>query len=148
MSNATKDSIIFNICVNYISSDKLFIYDYGTDYEELKEDLQLLYDGSQSLSLANSYCMDLLRAYMCNYVYPGCSYVTGLPQGICKEECSRYVLDSGCPGFAAVEGVSNSLQRLSFTRQCDDTLIFLRDYDINTESIGRGDCFNITGKTY
>lgn len=148
VSDAIKDSLIFDVCITYIASDKWFIYDYGIDYEELKEDLELINAGSKTLSLATPYCKDLLRAYLCNYVYPGCSNVTGLPQGICKEDCRRYVLSDACIGFSVLEQVTHSIGRLTFTRQCDNTLLLLQDYDINTGNIDHSDCFNITGKPY
>ena len=91
--------------------------------------------------------MDLIRDYTCNYVYPGCSNETGLPQGICREECQRYVLTNECKGeFNTLEQVTTTIGRLTFQRQCDDTLLLLQDYGIDTENVTRSDCTNITGK--
>ena len=90
--------------------------------------------------------MDLIRAYTCNYVYPGCSNETGLPLGICTEECQRYVLTSVCiEEFGTLETVTSATGKLAFRRQCDDTLLLLRGYGIDTENISHSDCINITG---
>ena len=91
--------------------------------------------------------MDLARAYTCNYMYPGCNIETGLPQGICKEECKKYVLNSVCYGeFNTLEDVTRSVGRFRFTRQCENTLLLLQDTGIDTEGIDYEDCINITGE--
>lgn len=147
VSDVTNNSLLFDICIKYIPPDKHFIYDYGINYEQLKGDLGLLNAALETSPLSSSYCMDLIRAYTCNYVYPGCSNETGLPQGICTEECQRYVLTDVCTGeFGTLETVTTSTGKLAFRRQCDDPLFLLRDYGINTENISRSDCINITGK--
>ena len=147
VSEAMENSLIFDVCIDYISLNKHFIYDYGIDYEQLKGDLGLLNAALETSPLSSPFCMDLTRAYTCNYVYPGCSNETGLPQGICTEECQRYVLTDVCSGeFGTLETVTRTTGKLAFERQCEDTLLLLRSYGINTENISRSDCINITGK--
>ena len=138
---------MFDVCIKYIPNDKLFIYDYGIDFQQLKQNLVLLNAALETSTSVTSYCMDLIRAYTCNYFYPGCNNDTGLPQGICKAECERYVLNDVCKGeFRTLEQVSNSVDRLTFVRQCDNPLLLLQDYGIGGEQVDQSDCFNITGE--
>ena len=147
MSEANESSLIFSICIDYIPSNKHFIYDYGIDFEQLKGDLGLLNAALETSPISPPFCMDLIRAYTCNYVYPGCSNETGLPQGICTEECQRYVLTDVCSGeFGTLEVVTSSTGKLAFERRCDDPLLLLRGYGIDTENIPNSDCIHITGE--
>ena len=147
MSEANESSLIFSICIDYIPSNKHFIYDYGVDFEQLKGDLGLLNAALETSPISPPFCMDLIRAYTCNYVYPGCSNETGLPQGICTEECQRYVLTDVCSGeFRTLEVVTSSTGKLAFERRCDDPLLLLRGYGIDTENIPNSDCIHITGE--
>ena len=148
VSEAIENSLLFDACIEYIPPNKHFIYDYGIDYQQLKGDLGLLNVILETSPLASPFCMDLTRAYTCNYVYPGCSNETGLPQGICMEECQRYVLSDVCTGeFGTLETVTRDTGKLLFRRQCNNTLLFLQDYGIDTENISHSaDCVNITGK--
>lgn len=147
MSEANESSLIFSICIDYIPSNKHFIYDYGIDFEQLKGDLGLLNAALETSPISSPFCMDLIRAYTCNYVYPGCSNETGLPQGICIEECQRYVLTDVCSGeFGTLEVVTSSTGKLAFERRCDNPFLPLRGYGIDTENISNSDCIHITGE--
>ena len=147
VSEAKENSLFFDVCNKYIPSNKHFIYDYGINYEQLKGDLGLLNAALETSPLATPYCMDLIRAYTCNYVYPGCSSETGLPQGICTEECQAYVLTDVCSGeFNTLETVTRSTGKLAFQRQCEDPLMLLREFGI-TENTANSGCINITGNT-
>jgi hypothetical protein len=147
VSEAIENSLIFDVCIDYLPPDKRFIYDYGINFELLKGDLALLNAALDTSPLASPFCMNLTRAYTCNYVYPGCSNETGLPQGICTDECQTYVLSDVCKGeFNTLESVTSTVRKLTFKRQCDDTLLLLQDYGIDTENISRSDCINIMGK--
>ena len=145
LSDAMERSFIFDICIDYFPSEKLFIYDYGIDFQQLKSDLTVLNAALAGSPLASPYCMDLIRDYTCNYVYPGCSNETGLPQGICMEECQRYVLNDVCSGEFNTLATVTSAARLTFRRQCDNTLLLLENFDINTSEVNQCDCINITG---
>ena len=146
MKYAKENSLIFDTCLQYIQTEKNFIYNYGINFEDLKSDLSVL-DATLDLSTSSPYCMDLIRAYTCNYVYPGCNNATGLPQGICKEECERYVLADLCKDeFNSLVTTTESPGRPTFTRQCDNTLLFLQDFGINRSDFDACDCYNITGK--
>ena len=147
MSYAKENSLIFNTCINYIPAEKQFIYDYGLDYSKLSGDLSLL-DATLRTSVASRFCRDLLRSYTCNYVYPGCNNQTGLPQGICQEECKRYVLSDVCKvPFNSLARVTAVNGMIIFTRQCNNTLLLLQEFGINRENFDHCDCINITGKT-
>ena len=147
VSEAINNSLIFDVCIDYLPPDKNFIYDYGIDFKQLESDLKLLNAALGTSSIASPFCMDLTRAYTCNYVYPGCSNETGLPQGICMEECERYVVSDVCSGeFRSLETITETIGKLSFKRQCDDTLLLLQDFGINTENISHSDCIDIMGK--
>ena len=147
VSEAIENSLIFDVCIDYLPPDKNFIYDYGIDFEQLKGDLGLLNAALDTSPISSPFCMDLTRAYTCNYVYPGCSNETGLPQGICTEECQRYIVSDVCGGeFGTLETVTMSTGKLSFKRQCDDTLLLLQDFGIDTENISHSDCINVMGK--
>ena len=147
MSYAKENSFIFDTCINYIPAEKQFIYDYGLDYAELIGDLSLL-DATLRTSVSSQFCRDLLRGYTCNYVYPGCNNETGLPQGICREECERYVLSNVCKSqFDSLAKVTAVDRMLTFTRQCNNTLLLLKEFGINSENFDHCDCINITGNT-
>ena len=145
LSDAVEQSLFLDLCIDYFPAERLFIYDYGIDFQQLKSDLGLLNAALETSPLSSPFCMDLIRAYTCNYVYPGCSNETGLPQGICTEECQRYVLGDVCSGeFNTLETVtSNGI--LTFRRQCDNTLLLLEDFDVDTTEVNQCDCMNITG---
>ena len=139
-------SLIFDLCIDYFPAEKQFIFDYGINFQTLIRDLTLLNSALSASSLASPFCMDLTRDYTCNYVYPGCSNETGLPQGICTEECQRYVLTDVCRGeFNTLETVTITSGSVTITRQCDDTLLLLKDFGINNETVNDCDCINITG---
>ena len=140
-----KRSYIFDPCIDYFPEEKHFIYDYGVNFQTLVGDLSLLNIALTVSFSSTSYCMDVIRDYTCNYIYPGCNNETGLPQGICTEECQRYVLSDMCQGeFYTLERGINDAGRLTFTRQCNDTLLLLRDFGISSE-VDPCDCTNITG---
>ena len=138
-------SLILELCIDYFPAEKLFIYDYGIDFQQLKGDLGLLDRALGTSPLSSPYCMDVVRDYTCNYVYPGCSNETGLPQGICTEECQTYVTSSVCSGEFNTLATVTDTGRLTFRRQCDNTLLLLEDFDINTSEVNQCDCINITG---
>ena len=138
-------SLILELCIDYFPAKKLFIYDYGIDFEQLKGDLGLLNAALMTSPLSSPYCMDVVRDYTCNYVYPGCSNETGLPQGICTEECQTYVASNICGGEFNTLATVTSTGRLTFRRQCDNTLLLLEDFGVSTSEVNQCDCINITG---
>lgn len=138
-------SLILELCIDYFPAEKLFIYDYGIDFQLLKGDLGLLNAALATSPLSSPYCMDVVRDYTCNYVYPGCNNETDLPQGICTEECQTYVASNVCSGEFNTLATVTDTGRLTFRRQCDNTLLLLEDFDISTSEINQCDCINITG---
>ena len=51
-----KISLIFDTCLQYIPTEKNFIYNYGINFEDLKSDLSVL-DATLDLSVSSPYCM-------------------------------------------------------------------------------------------
>ena len=111
------------------------------------DDLSILNGALIASPFATPYCIDVIRAYTCNYVYPGCNNETNLPQGICREECERYVLTDICSSeFNSLVRATESTGRSIFIRQCENTLLHLQGHDINSEDFDHCDCINITGE--
>ena len=141
-----ENNFVFDVCLSYFPADKLFLYDYREEYGSLVGRLATLNNVLESGAAAAPFCTRLLRAYTCNYVYPGCNNKTGLPQGICTEECQRYILTNVCRlQFVRLEQSTQDIGS-SFTRQCDNTLFLLQEYGIGADDFDRLDCINITGE--
>ena len=146
LSDAVEQSLILDLCVDYFPAEKLFIFDYGIDFQALIGHLSILNSALKASVLSTPFCMDLARDYTCNYVYPGCSNETGLPQGICTEECQRYVLTDVCRGeFNTLVTVTED-RGPTFTKQCNDTLFLLKNFGFNSSEFSQCDCINITGR--
>ena len=138
-SEATDQSLIFSICLDYIPA-VIFKYGTSTDYEKLKNDLFLL-NQALAASAASPFCRDLVRSYTCNYVYPGCNEDTGMPRGICRGECERYVLTDVCRSeFETLVRATSQEGTFTFTRQCNNTLMLVQELTFDPN-----DCINITG---
>ena len=140
-----ENNFIFDPCLGYFPADKQYIYAYRDEYESLIGNLTELNNALGSGASATPFCNELLRAYTCNYVYPGCSNETGLPQGICTEECQRYVLTDVCGRqFNTLVQTTQDIGS-AFTRQCDNTLYLLQEYGIDSNDFDHLNCINITG---
>ena len=141
-----ENNFIFDVCLSYFPANKLFLFDYREEYGSLVGRLTTLNNALESAAGAGPFCTKLLRAYTCNYVYPGCNNETGLPQGICTEECQRYVLTDVCRRqFNSLVQNTRNIGS-AFTRQCDNTLFLLQEYGIDADDFDHLDCINITGE--
>ena len=141
-----RSNFIFSVCLSYFPDDKHFILDYREEYGSLTRTLGVLNNALVSAAGSTPFCNELLRAYTCNYVYPGCSNETGLPQGICTEECQRYVLSNVCRWqFNSLVQSTRNIGS-AFTRQCHNTLFLLQEYGIDGDDFDPFDCINITGE--
>ena len=146
MSEAVESNFIFDVCLSYFPPNKQFLFHYREEYQSLTRTLTQLNNALEAAARVTPFCTRLIRAYTCNYVYPGCSNETGLPQGICTEECQRYVLTNVCrQQFISLERNTQNIGS-AFTRQCDNTLFLLQEYGITTDDFDRRDCINITGE--
>ena len=141
-----ESNFIFDICLNSFPPNKLFLFDYREEYGSLIGNLTVLNNALDSAPNVTPFCAKLLRAYTCNYVYPGCNNETGLPQGICRRECQRYVLTDVCR--RQFNTLVRNTQNIgsTFTRQCDNTLFLLQEYGIGADDFDPLDCTNITGE--
>jgi hypothetical protein len=139
-------NFIFDVCLTFFPANKLFLFDYREEYQSLIGNLIQLNNALEATASIAPFCTRLLRAYTCNYVYPGCNNETGLPQGICTAECQRYVLTNVCrQQFIRLERNTQNTGT-TFTRQCQNTLFLLQEYGIGANDFDRSDCTNITGE--
>ena len=75
-------------------------------------------------SIAPEHCKQILTAYGCNYLYPGCNTTNGQPQGICKEDCIFYTMIDECQGALEDLIVVASTAEIDFQTQCNDSTIY------------------------
>ena len=141
MRAALDANIIPDVCIKFFPEDKCFIYNYTMEFVTLKQSLDLL-NNALSTAQGSLYCMDVLRAYVCNYVYPGCNSFNGLPQGICTPECERYVHNECARDFNTLFQVIQVTDQtlITINDECDNTVEFT-----GVMNQDPSDCFNITG---
>ena len=140
-------TLIHHRCLDYLPNDKCYIYDYGLDFDRTNFLLTLL-DTSVESSTTSPACLEVVRAYTCNYIYPRCDPTTGSYQGICTGDCIRYVLSNNCRAiFDTLEIFAGNSGEITFTRQCNNTLINLEQY-MPGFVYDPEDCFNISGELY
>ena len=140
------DGIIYDECIKFIPEGKCDFFDYGGEYEDIAEKLELLSAVLSTSKTETDYCKEVLRSYVCNYVYPGYNTVRDTPQGVCTQECEAFVLEGTCKrGFKNFEVFVQTDDRFNFSLQCDNTLAFVDTYGFNFTD-DPSDCYNISGK--
>ena len=138
------------MCLDYLPANKCSIYRYTDDaaFVEIAEGLALL-DATGLETDASEFCVDTVRAYVCNYVYPGCNSMTGQPQGICQDECIRFAgPGSLCREFVdLLISLAASTRIFTFEVMCNFTLRFLEVEGFREEFVYNPlDCWNISSK--
>ena len=119
------------------------IYDYGENFEFLKIQLNVL-DAAQQSSNTPEYCQGVLRAYVCNYAYPGCNTMNGEPRGICEEDCIT-VSTGECKTFFNNIPVIAGSAGFVFDPRCDNTLINLQTVYNQNFTYNSQDCTSVQG---
>lgn len=147
--NATNDRV-FDICKPFLGN-KCYLYDYGLNYEKAMNDLGLLNAalvGSSENHIQRD-CWDVIRAFICNYYYIGCSQQTRLAQGICAESCVEYVEYGSCaPSFSWLVNFTASIgSTFVFTPDCDNPLwnIPVQNPLKNNAVLDKQNCINMSG---
>ena len=138
-------SLIHDGCFDRWPEGKCYIYNYNIDFEQTATMLQILDNVARNRDYDTA-CIQDVRTFVCNYVYPKCDPVTGNYQGICTGDCIDFILNEACDReLGDLEFFASTSEVFTFSRQCNNTLIFLEQfmpdfvYDPN-------DCFNISGK--
>jgi len=140
-------TLLHHRCLDYLPNDKCYIYDYGLDFDRTITLLTIL-DSSVESSTITPACLEVVRAYTCNYIYPKCDPATGNYQGVCTDDCIKYVLSDNCRYFFnTLATIAETSGEITFTRQCDNTLINLERY-MPGFTYNPEDCFNISGELY
>ena len=140
-------ALLHHRCLDYLPNEKCYIYDYGLNFDRTITLLTIL-DSSVESSTTTPACLEVVRAYTCNYIYPKCDPATGNYQGVCTDDCIKYVLSDNCRAiFDTLAAISETSGAITFTRQCDNTLINLEQY-IPGFPYNPEDCFNISGELY
>ena len=110
--------------------------------------LLTILDSSVESSTTTPACLEVVRAYTCNYIYPKCDPATGNYQGVCTDDCIKYVLSDNCRAiFDTLAAIAETSGEITFTRQCNNTLINLERY-MPGFAYNPEDCFNISGERY
>ena len=138
-------NLIHSGCSSYLPDNKCYLYNYRDDYEAFSSMLMLL-NGTLETSSVPLNCREEIRAYVCNYVYPGCNPLTGQPEGICENDCITYAVEGKCERFFAdIVEIATRTGIFKFEIDCNYTLRFLQTefhqdfvYDPST-------CWNISG---
>lgn len=112
-------------------------------------------DLALSSTKVSDYCNQVLRAYFCNYAYPGCDPSNKRPIGICHKSCMKYLLGDKCENeITTLVNLALSFDDIHFVRQCNNTLMFLNDSGFVTDensasdvniTLNRDVCNNISG---
>ena len=139
-------TLLHHTCLDYLPDGKCYIYNYGIDFAQIDLVLTLL-DGTALNGGYQPACIEFVRAYICNYVYPKCNLATGNPEGVCTGDCITYVLNDDC------RFIFNDLQTIAaatsdgfpFSRQCNNTLVFLEQL-IPDFVYNPNECINISGE--
>ena len=95
-------------------------------------------------------CKDVIRSLTCAAVYPGCNPNTGLPQGLCEEECVEYITgECAQPIMTSIQlaAASGNEVPLSFL-QCGTPLGYVEEHDASfiNSSLDIENCINISCK--
>lgn len=139
INTAREKGYILDICNQYFPQDKCFIFNFTTQFVSLRSSLDLL-NNALSTAPATDFCKESVRAYVCNYVYPGCNPFTGLPQGTCIPECQFYLKECRREFNTLIHVIETSEQfSIAFDQECINTVAFT---GVNNDP---SDCFNITG---
>ena len=137
-------------------TQQCFFLNYTVDYTSQNFNLSLL---DQLLNAATSEfiredCKNIIRTLTCAYVYPGCNPVSGLPEGLCEDECTDYIRYSDCMEsiMTAIElGLDNSYEVVFPIQslECNDPLQYVVKFDPSfTDSPHDEDnCIKLSGIT-
>lgn len=142
---------MFDVCEPFLT-ETCYLYDYGIDFEEIQLTLTLL-DGALRTTFDAHIpvvCRDVLRAFVCNYIYISCNPSNNLPQGICKQDCIDYTIEGDCKG-AFQELVSTSKlygDGFAFIHNCDDPLwnIRIQNPELVNITMDPDSCISLSGK--
>lgn len=145
IEEAINDSIVHEACIDSIQHTQLYLY--FSDYACLNDLIDML-DVAVISTKISEFCEQVLRAYVCNYVYPGCtmSERNDRPQGICHEDCNRYLLGESCQTeFLFLENLAENSGEFGFQRQCNNTLMFVSEAGLNVSTSEGQNCTQISG---
>lgn len=130
-----------------------YLLNYELDYEEENITLNSL-DHILTITsedVVPEECKDVIRSLTCAAVYPGCNPDTGLPQGLCKEECVEYIITGECAQpimmSAQLAAASGNEVPVSFL-ECDTPLGFVEEHDASfiNSSLDIENCISISCK--
>lgn len=128
------------------------MFDYGLNFDLALSELHILNAALESSSgpLIHRECWDVIRAFVCNYYYVGCSPRTRLPQGICRESCVEYFENGDCAASLAwlVTFAADTGGSFVFTPDCDDPLwkVKVDNPAMENVTLDQEGCTNMSGK--
>jgi len=139
-------ALLHERCLDYLPDGKCYIYDYGIDFAQTDRVLSILDRSAQNSDYIPA-CIEFVRAYICNYIYPKCNPATGNYEGVCRGDCITYVLNDACSEpFNALATVAQTVpDGIPFSHQCNNTLNYL-DQFISDFVYNPDECFNISGE--
>ena len=95
------------------------------------------------------FCEEVIRKYLCYYIYPPCDEGGTSPLGICEEDCEMFgVQDSQCTHEINFL-LSLSFDELQYLRHCNNTLLHIEEYGINgITTSDSSQCIKIFGESF
>ena len=89
---ALNESIIISVCNSSLNHPLTFLY--PVDYDYIINDLE------QLETHLTEFCYEVIRNYLCYYIYPPCDEGGTSPLGICEEDCEMWVWKSRFPVYS------------------------------------------------
>ena len=137
------NSTLFPGCSNSLLYPLTFIY--PLNYDKVLNELDRLDQTVNNNPSVTAYCEELIRNYLCNYLYPPCDESGTSPLGICEEDCVTFAIDTRCVNqidflFAL------SVEELKYFKHCNNTLLHIEEYGVYFSRTSQ--CININGKFF
>ena len=140
IQEAINNSLFYMPCGLFIQNSKVFFFLPQENYERLLLDLRVL---EITLLSSSHYCDQVIRTYLCNYLYPNCEENGSVPIGVCQEECIKFLLtENSCT--SEIEYLISLRSALAVQRQCNNTLKLVEDSGVSVNV--SSNCINITGE--
>ena len=140
IQEAINKSLFFMPCGLFIQNSKIFLFLPQENYKRLLDDLRIL---EVAVLSSSHYCDQVIRTYLCNYLYPTCEENGSVPIGVCQEECIKFLLtENSCT--SDVDFLVSLRSTLTVQRQCNNTLKLVEDSGVSVNV--SSNCINITGE--
>ena len=143
---------VYDVCEPFLV-EACYLYDYGIDFQEVQLTLSLL--DAVLKSSSKEYvvaCQEVMRAFVCNYVYVGCNPSTSLPQGVCKQDCINYAIEGDCKNaFQRIILLAENFgEGFTFILDCEDPLwnVKIMNPELVNITMDPNSCISLSGKYY